>query len=141
MDRYSSACSVGVLEQNSLDTIKMNLRHVIASFGKEFAIEAVKLADLQRHVERRAKKKGIHGRPLSPATIRKEITTLRAAWNWCVQAGMIAGAFPNIGLKYPKTSEKPPFQTWDEIKRQIRLGNLAPTDQRRLWESLYMTPA
>jgi hypothetical protein len=49
-------------------------------------------------VDRRAKAKGIHGR-LSPATIKKEIVTLRTSWNWGVRMGMIAGRFPNAGLR------------------------------------------
>ena len=52
-------------------------------------------------------------------TIRKEIASFRAVWNWGVRAGLLSGTFPNRGLVYPKTDEKPPFQTWEEIERQI----------------------
>ena len=106
IDRYTSACSVGAMEENSLETTKMHLRHFVATFGKGFAIGGLRLADLQRHVERRAKKRGIRQRLLSPTTIRKEVATLRAAWNWGAQAGLLTGPFPHRGLKYPKTTEK-----------------------------------
>jgi hypothetical protein len=42
-----------------------------------------------------------------------------------VQAGQVKGAFPNRGLKYPKASQKPPFQTWQQITRQIERGGLS----------------
>ena len=127
IDRYTSVCSVGAMEENSLETTKMHLRHFVATFGKGFAVGGLKLADLQRHVERRAKKHGIRKRLLSPTTIRKEVASLRAAWNWGVQAGLVTGPFPHRGLMFPKTSEKPPFQTWEEIERQIERGGLGMT--------------
>jgi integrase len=141
IDRYTSACSVGAMEENSLETTKMHLRHFVATFGKGFAVGNLKLADLQRHVEQRAKQRGIRKRPLSPTTIRKEIATLRAAWNWGVQAGMLMGSFPHRGLKYPKTNEKPPFQTWEEIERQIKAGGLDVVHAHDLWDCLYLTPS
>lgn len=141
IDQYLSACSIGAMEDNSLATVKMHLRHFVRTFGKEFSIGGLRLADLQKHVGCRAKKKGIHNRPLSPATMRKEIATLRAAWNWGVHAGLLAGPFPHRGLKYPKATERPPFQTWAEIERQIEVGCLGPGEQQYLWNSLYLMPS
>ena len=34
--------------------------------------------------------------------------------------------FPYDGLRYPKSDEKPPFQTIEEIERQIAAGGLKP---------------
>jgi integrase len=140
IDQYIAACSVGAMEENSLDTTKLHLRHFVATFGKEFPVASLKMTDLQRHVERRAKKRGIRKRLLSPTTIRKEVASFRAAWNWVVQAGLLTGPFPHRGLKYPKTTEKPPFQTWEEIERQIAAGGLDAMRQRELWDCLYLTP-
>ena len=33
--------------------------------------------------------------------------------------GHVAGRFPNEGLRYPKHDEKPPFQTREQIERQL----------------------
>jgi integrase len=140
IDRYVAACSIGAMEDNSLATVKLHLRHFVRSFGKDLAIGNVKLADLRRHVERRAKQRGIRKRLLSPITMRKEIASLRAAWNWGPQAGLLVGPFPHRGLKYPKATEKPPFRTWCEIERQIEMGNLGPAEQRDLSDCLYLTP-
>jgi integrase len=137
-DRFVEAHGVGAMEMNSLDTVAMHLRHLIRTFGVNFSVQTLTLAKLQEHVNRRAKKKGIHNRPLSPATIRKEIASLRAAWNWAVQMGLISGSFPNRGLKFPKSDEKPPFQTWQEIERQVARGVTA-SEERALWDCVFLT--
>jgi integrase len=137
-DRYIEAHSAGAMEENSLTTVAMHLRHIIHTFGVNFPVRALTLAGLQEHVNRRAKRKGIRNRPLSPTTIRKEIASLRAAWNWAIQTRYVTGNFPNRGLKYPKTEEKPPFQTWAEIERQINRG-VTTAEERDLWDCLFLT--
>jgi integrase len=42
--------------------------------------------------------------------------------------------FPSSGLIYPKTEEKLPFMTWDEIARRLKAGGNADG----LWECLYL---
>jgi integrase len=137
-DRYIQTHSAGAMEKNSLETVDMHLRHFLKSFGVNFPVQTLTLGKLQEHVNRRAKKEGIRKRPLSPTTIRKEVASMRAAWNWAVQMGYVTGTFPNRGLKYPKAEEKPPFQTWQEIDRQIARGVSGP-EERDLWDCLFLT--
>src|SRR5262249_9333606 len=137
-DLYVKALSCGPIEANSLQTIQMHLKHCVTTFGVLFLIAKLTLDDLQRHGERRGKKLD-RGRPPSPVTLRKEIASLRACWNWAVQSGRLQGSFPNRGLKYPKASEKPPFQTWEEIKRQIARGGLTAAEEDDLWDCLFLT--
>jgi hypothetical protein len=126
LDRYTAAHAGGALEANSLATVAMHLRHFRETLGKRFPIPSLATADLQRHVDRRAKERGIRGQLLSPVTLRKEVASLRAAWNWAAQVGLLKGPFPNRGLCFPKTDEKPPFQTWEQIEQRIALGGLTP---------------
>jgi integrase len=49
--------------------------------------------------------------------------------------------FPNRGLRYPKTDEKPPFQTRADIDRQIARGGLTDVEIRELWDCLVLTRA
>ena len=67
------------------------------------------------------------------------MASLRACWNWAVQSGKLHGGFPNRGLKYPKANEKPPFQTWQQIERQIARGGLTQAEQADLWDCLFLT--
>jgi integrase len=137
-DLYVAAHSLGAMEANSLQTVRMHLNHVVTTLGAQFAVAKLTLEDLQRHVERRARKR-YRGRPLSPVTLRKEMASFRACWNWGVQSGKLQGASPNRGLKYPKAGEKPPFQTWQEVQRQIARGGLTPAEEADLWDCLFLT--
>src|SRR5712691_2905020 len=77
--------------------------------------------------------------PLTPVTIRKTIATLRAVWNWAAKSGLLSGSFPNSGVRYPKGTEKPHFQTWKEIEMQIARGGLSDAEQADLWDCLFLT--
>ncbi len=140
-ERYLDTLSIGAVEESTYGTTAMHLRHVEKTLGEGFPLPSLSLADLQGHVNRRARQKGIRGRPLSPTTIKKEVATLWAAWNWGAQSGLLTGLFPHKGLKYPKATEKPPFQTWAEIERQISAGGLSPAEEQDLWDCLFLTLA
>src|SRR5271166_1813459 len=122
-DAYVAVHSNGAMEANSLDTVRMHLRHVAVTLGETFAVGTLEGGHLQGHIDRRARKR-YRGRPLSAVTLRKEVASFRACWNWGAQAGKLQGMFPSRGLRYPKTDDKPPFQTWAEIERQIARGGL-----------------
>jgi integrase len=52
--------------------------------------------------------------------------------------GLVAGRFPNKGLRYPRTEEKPPYMTRAEIERQVAAGELTAHQKRMLWDALYL---
>ena len=138
-DRYLDTHSNGTLEETTLDGIRLHFKHLVSSLGEKFPAQELGLGDLQLHVDRRAKDRGTRGRKLSPATIRKEIITLRTAWNWGVQTGLVSGKFPfNKNLRFPKMDEKPPFQTHEEIERQITRGGVSAAEKQDLWDCLYL---
>jgi integrase len=139
-DRYLQAVGLGAMEANSLDTVRMHLGHFVKSLGANFPIQTLTLDHLQQHIERRAKKKGHYRKPISPVTLKKEMTSFRACWNWGVSAGLVTGKFPtNKALKYPKEDQKPPFQTWEEIERTVARGGLSEAEEKALWDCLYLT--
>ena len=103
-------------------------RHFCRILGEGFPLGELSLTKLQDYVNQRANAK------ISPVTIRKEIATLRAAWNWGEPMDLTSGKFPNRGLRYPKADEKPPFMTMAEIERQVASGG----DPAMLWEAVYL---
>jgi integrase len=131
-DRYLTTYA-SANENNTLGTAKIHFRHLSSTFGPQFPLPDLKPPDLQRHIDRRG------SASVAPVTIRKEIATLGTAWNWANRTGLIATPYPNSGLVYPKTSEKPPFQTREEIERQVRRARLDEAAQSALWECLYLT--
>jgi len=127
------------LEETTIDGMRLHFRHLVATLGERFPIPELSLSSLQDHAARRETMRGIGGK-LSPATVRKELVTLRTAWNWAVGFGLIEGKFPALKrVRLRKPEEKPPFQTWTEIERRIEAGGLTETQKRELWDALYLT--
>jgi integrase len=136
-DRYLNTHGGGVMEANSLATVGMHLRHFERTLGARFVLSSLTLADLQRHVAERAKTR-YRGRPLSPVTLRKEVASFRAAWNWAALTGLVSGSFPSKGLVYPKADEKQPFMSLQEVEQRLASG-AAEKDRAELWDCLYLT--
>ena len=129
----------GALEQSTIKGMETHIKHLKRVLGSSFLLHTVSLEDLQLYVEKRGKEKGTRGKNISPATIKKEITTLRTLWNWARDAGYVSGLLPLRGLRYPKGTEKPPFQTMAEIERRIARGSLSENEQSELWSALFFT--
>lgn len=53
--------------------------------------------------------------------------------------GTRSGPFPSKSLVYPKTTQKPPFQTREEIERKIARGGLKKVEEAELWDALFLT--
>ncbi|MCA9218122.1 MAG: site-specific integrase [Planctomycetales bacterium] len=129
----------GALEGNTIQTTKTHINHLHRVFGVAFRVVSLELEDLQKYVDFRSREKGIRGRNVSPTTIKKEVATFRAIWNWGVDAGHHSRSMPLKGLRYPKGNDKPPFQTSDQIERKIASQNLSVDEQKELWASLFLT--
>jgi integrase len=127
------------LEKTTLDGIELHFGYFVEAWGERFSINGLSLLKLQEYVDARTKDAGMNGRKVSAATIKKEIVTLRTAWNWAKRAKIVKEAFPYEGLRYPRTTEKPPFMTKAEIKRRIKTGDLTAADQADLWDAMYPT--
>ena len=124
------------LEERTLNTAQLHFKHLVRILGADFPIRDLTLADLQGYVDRRSKEKNSTGKRISPTTPRKDVVTLRTDWNWGARMGLVAGRYPNDGLRYPKLDEKPPFQTRDQIERKIAAGGLTGEQVKELWHAL-----
>jgi len=51
----------------------------------------------------------------------------------------VSGPAPTKGLIYAKGRAKPPFQTRDQIQRQLARGGLSALEAKDLWGSLFLT--
>jgi integrase len=72
----------------------------------------------------------------SAATIKKEIISLRTAWNWARLYLGLQIEFPGGALGYPKIEESLPFMTWEEAVRRITAGD----DRKQIWDCIYLRP-
>jgi integrase len=130
-DRYLATHGNSTIEQNSLDTCRLHLGHFCRVLGEGLPLGELSLARLQEYVDSRA------GKGISPVTVRKEVGTFRAAWNWGGPMGLTSGPFPSRGLRYPKGREKPPFMTWAEVEQNVAARPKSNPDE--FWECLYLT--
>jgi hypothetical protein len=129
LNAYMASLPAGSVEQSTRQGMDIHIAHLRRVLGDGLIVAGISTSDLQCFVDARALASGMRGRTLSAATIKKELITLRTAWNWARHAGVLKTAFPLKGVKFPKTQEKPPFQTWAEIERQIKHGGLSEADE------------
>ena len=129
------------VEKNTLCTMDIHLKHLLRILTPKLIVNSITQVHLQQYVEQRSRESGRRKQRVSPVTIKKELATLRAIWNWGRRNGDVLSLFPMHDLKYPKTTEKPPFQTFAEIQAQIARGGLSEPEQAALWDTLFLTVA
>ena len=138
-EAYTEGLPTDALEHETLRIAQIHFGHIRRILGERFTAAALRHQDLQEYVVQRSKERGKRAQTVSSATIRKELSTLRTVWSWAVERGFARGVFPNRNLRFPKVSEKPPFQTWTEISRQIALSGVTELEQAELWDCLFLT--
>jgi integrase len=137
-DRYQQLPD-GIKEKNTRYTEDIHIRHFKRLLGGRTPVLSVTTAVLQSYVDARSRET-FRGRPLSHATLRKEIGTFGSIWNkWALPQELVSLPAPTKGLIYRKQRQKPPFHTWEQIERQIARGGLSPLEEEELWESLFLT--
>jgi integrase len=133
LKRYADDLPKDSKAATTLVTEAVHHKHLIAGFGARTIVQEVSLATLQAYVTKRAAT-GVAG-----ATIRKEVASLRVAWNYAVAANLIPDrSLPVRGLRYPRLSEKPPFRTAAEIRTIIERNKLTDDEADTLWDSLFL---
>jgi integrase len=127
------------LEESTISGMKIHQRQLERHFGKTFLIQSLSLSKLQEYVQKRSKDEGLHGRKVTPTTIKKAIVTLRTIWNWGRHHGLLGKtlSFPSKGLQYPKGTAKPLFMTFAEVERRVR--KLNPAESAELWECVFLS--
>jgi integrase len=133
IDAYLATHANGTIEYNSLSTARTHLNQIATSLGERFRVQGLTLLNLQEHVVRRTKK------GVAAVTLKKEVATFRACWNWATHSGLLKGAFPGRGLRFPKEDEKEPFRTFAEIEAIIAAENPGKSRKESLWDALYLT--
>ena len=129
----------GALEANTRLTTEIHLRHLQRVLGATCRVRDMNRQTLQGYINTRAKANGRRGQKLQSATIKKELTSFGTVWKYALDLGYVSIPFPNRDLAFPKSVEKPRFQTWQEIEQQIEQGGLTKTEQAELWDCLFLT--
>lgn len=145
MNAYFASLPEGGLERSTIDGMKIHQKQLESLIGSKKRVSDITKETLQDYINARskqkAKPKAEDGKRVSAVTVKKAIVTLRTIWNWAIEMKMISRTFPGRKLMYPKGREKQPFQTREEIERQLK--GLSAIERMQvepeLWESLYLT--
>jgi integrase len=135
--RYEQEMPPGSMETNSLATYRLHKKHLFRHLSAKTGAQSVTLTEMQKYVNQRAKET-YRDRPIGPRTIKKEVATFRAVWNWGKLHNIVTGDAPVKGLKFDKEDQAPPFMTRDEIELRIAQGKLDETAVAKLWKLLFL---
>jgi len=135
-DDYSQVST----KDSTKTTEKLHFGHLLRILGKGSGLPLLTTANLQAYIRQRATEKGRRG-TVKAETIEKELETLRAVWNgFALPNGLVKVQFQaHFGkIILPKKSSKPPFQTFEQIQRQIIRNGLTTAEQAGLWDCLFL---
>jgi len=138
LTRFEQETPVDSLEPTTLKLMGVHMRHVTRILGGGTHLRSIKTATLQQYVTRRSHEPGQRGRKVSGTTIRKEVATFGALWSWAEAHEYVTGAFPRKGLVFPKHEEKPPFQTFTQINRHVKVNHLTTEQAAPLWDCVFL---
>ena len=128
------------LEASTLSGMQTHVDHLSRLIGP-VTLNQIDKPTLQRYIDDRSKEAGRYGRTVSVQTIKKELRTFSTIWNWMIEEKLVSHAFPSKKLRYPRSHEKPPFQTWKQIESRVARGGLTEFQIKELWDSLFLDVA
>ena len=140
-DDYLTRHPEGAKEETTRCTEKIHIKHMKRILGEKTLLSAITSATLQTYVEARSRESSkVRKKPISHITIRKELATLSSIWcQWGMPQGLVKMEPPTRRLIYQKSKQKLPFQTWEQITRQISRNKLTKDQIAGMWESLFLT--
>lgn len=135
-DSYFATLTRDAKAAGSIKTEKIHAGHLRKAIGEKRSADDLALETVQRYVDKRARK-------VTRTTILKEIATLRFILRWSAKRGLVGRepTWRTADLTLPKGHERPPFQTIDQIEKQIAKGGLSDEQQANLWECLWLDQA
>jgi integrase len=141
LHEYFATPTTGAKESNTLATERLHRRHLERLMDARLPVPAIVPANVQSYINARAAERR-KGKPISAATVKKEVATLRMILN---RSELLVGAKAPEGLfkklVYPKAKEKPPFLTWGEIAAKLaRMKDPSKAEAKALWDSLFLDP-
>lgn len=136
---YIARIPEGSMERSTLAGMEIHIAHLKRLLGRDLCLTELSANDLQTYIAKRSQEDGRGAKRVSPATVKKELVTLRTAWNWARHMSLIERVFPNRGLKFGKLSQKPPFLSLSEVERRLARIGLTADEKALLWESVFLS--
>ena len=139
-ERYSESLPANAMSMQPLRIAGVHMRHIVRILGRRCnKVRSVSRDDLQHYINVRSKESGQRNRSVSADTIRKELATFGTLWKWAKQSDFVSADFPKDGLRFPRSREKYPFSTWNQIEQRISRGVPKGLTEADLWDCLYLS--
>lgn len=138
VDEFFASLPGDAMEESSRRTARIHGNHLLKLLGAKLPLRNLGHRELQEYIRNRSQQPGQFGKTVSPVTIKKELATLSALWSFAIARGVATSPLASKGLRYPKTAEKPAFQTRERIAQQIAAG-MPDAEASELWNSLFLT--
>jgi len=138
-EAYFESFPPGSKAESSLSTERSHRDHLLRILGRGTQLREIGVEQLQSYVNSRSQQNGKTGQKVQPVTIRKELATFRQIRNCGKSRGWVESELPLKDVRLPRDRAKPPFQTWEEIQREV--ARLAPEDRPETWENLFLREA
>ena len=138
---YLDALPVNSLEETTIATMRIHQRHLERKLGKRFVLSELSQRILTNYISKRSRDSGKNGRKVCGATIKKEVRTLSTLWKWAIANKHIAkDDFPDTSqLRSPIDSEKPKFQPFSDVVKQVEALGKDSDGAALLWESVFLS--
>jgi integrase len=137
-DAYFAELSEGAKAASSICTEKIHTGHLIRVLKGTTPLRQIGVAELQAYVTKRSGEDGNKGKKVQPETIKKELMTFGLIWGFARARKWVEGDLDRREIRLPKSSEKPPFQTWKEIETTITRGGLTEQQIEELWDCVFL---
>ena len=139
-DSYLTGFPREAKEARTWKTETTHIAHLRRLLDVKLPLAEVTPKTVQGYIDARTRETGRRNKPLSRETVKKELGTLSAVWNkWGVPQGLVGGPAPVTNLTFPKGVTKAPFQTREQIERQIARQALSADARAELWRCLFLT--
>ncbi len=137
-DAYFAELPEGAKAVSSIYTEKIHVGHLLRVLKGSTQLRQIGVSELQHYVTKRSRQKGHKKKKVQPETIKKELMTFGQIWAFARARKWVDGELDKSQIQLPKPSEKPPFQTWNEIEMTIKRGGLTGQQAEDLWDSLFL---
>jgi hypothetical protein len=135
---YRQALPEGAKADSTRQGEEIHFRHLQLILGKHQLLSHLNREAVQKYVAKRSKQKW-RDKPISGATIRKELRTLSILWTYAESLGWVTGKKPTLGVMVARPKPKETFHTLAEIRQLAK--SATPERQAELWDACFLDQA
>jgi integrase len=135
IEHYRNHVPEGAKAKSTRKGEEIHIGHLEPLLGKSLRLSKLTKEAVQDFVAKRAKQKW-HGKPISGATVRKELRTLSLLWNYGESLGWVTGKNPTRGVMVARPKSKERFRTPTEIRKNVKTAT--KEKQAEMWEACFL---